>query len=86
MEARISSKVINDIFKVVLGTYILAQDLTCTCVLMLMRWCSHDGYGMVQCKKEMMQYRQLLVNLARMCYTRKQPLKDSLKAMIWQGF
>jgi hypothetical protein len=31
-----------------IGTYILAQDLTCTCVLMLMRWCNHDAYGMVQ--------------------------------------
>jgi hypothetical protein len=33
-----------------------------------MWWCSPNAYGMVQCKNEMMQRRQLLVNWARMCY------------------
>jgi hypothetical protein len=36
MEVRAIRKVTNDIFEVVLGTYILAQDLICTRDLMLM--------------------------------------------------
>jgi hypothetical protein len=56
MKMNNNNKVIKKMIKVALGIYILAQDLNAlvfffeinALVLMLMRWCNYDAYGMVQ--------------------------------------
>jgi hypothetical protein len=55
-------KIVQDTFKVASDTYTLAQGYKHTCELMIMKCCT--WYGAVQ--NAMMQYRQILVDWARM--------------------
>jgi hypothetical protein len=75
-----SNEVLKDTLKGGMGYLHSCLRLKCIGESMFMRWCFRDVYGMVQCKNEVMQCRQVFFcDLSNNVLHRKQHRNDSLK-------